>query len=77
MYPNPRRTRTHVSDYSVIRDVMMETCDLCVSVLHPVTSQMYGCLLTLIGLTPVYLLAGVGTIGKGTIMLILYCMATN
>jgi hypothetical protein len=33
--------------------------------------------LTLIGLTPVYLLAGVGTIGKGTIMLILYCMATT
>jgi hypothetical protein len=41
MYLNWRRARTHFSDNSVIRDVMMETCDLHISVLRAGASRLH------------------------------------
>jgi hypothetical protein len=41
MYLNRRHARTHFSDNSVIRDVMMETCDLCISVLRAGASRLH------------------------------------
>jgi hypothetical protein len=40
MYPNRRRALTHISDYFVMRDAIMEMCDLCVSILRTVASRL-------------------------------------
>jgi hypothetical protein len=40
MYPNRRRARAFISDESIMRDVMTEMYDLCISILHACTSRL-------------------------------------
>jgi hypothetical protein len=50
MYPNQRRARMRISDDSIMRDAMMETHDLRVSVLHAGVSRL--CVSHVVILTP-------------------------
>jgi hypothetical protein len=40
MYPNLRSVQAHISDDSVMRDAMTETCDLCISILRAGASRL-------------------------------------